>query len=202
MRSIWVGLVVSAVLFAGGCNSRSQAGNRKGPARAVKAQAELPPDREEDIVTGYGVNAAKARERALVMAQERVRAQLAEKLGTAWRPSEDILDPENLESKGVIRSLGEPVGLTLKDGDWLVAKYHVRLTRPYLQEAARVARQQHMSDRHLLAARVLIGLVALLLVVTGYLRLEELTRGYATTMLRASAVGVLLVVGLGLWMTA
>ena len=203
MRSIWVGLLVLAGLCAGLVGLRSEAANRKPPARAVKTQAETPPDREEDIVKGYGLDAVAARERALEKAQERVREQLAEKLGTFWRPSKEVLDPEYLVSVGVVRSIGEPaVGPTVDDQRLLVAQYHVRVNRTYLQEVSRVVRQQQMSDRHLIAGRILIGLLAVLLVVTGYLRLEELTRGYATTMLRAAAVVVLLVVGLGLWVTA
>jgi len=200
MRSFWVGLVVAAVLLTGLSALRSQAGNRKVPAD-VKTPVEALPDRMGGIFTGYGVDAAKAVEQAQAQAQERVRAILAEELGTGFRPL-GILEPGHLKRMGVIHDVGEPVSLTLKDGDWFVAKIHVTVTRPYLQEAARYARQQHTSDRHLIAARVLAGLVALLLVVTGYLRLEDLTRGYATTMLRAAAVGVLLVVGLGLWVTA
>ncbi len=79
MRSIWVGLLVLAGLCAGLVGLRSEGANRKPPTRAVKAQAETPPDREEDIVKGYGLDAVAARERALEKAQERVRQQLAEK---------------------------------------------------------------------------------------------------------------------------
>ena len=203
MRSIWVGLLVLAGLCAGLVGLRSEAANRKLPARAVKTQAETPPDREEDIVKGYGLDAVAARERALEKAQERVREQLAEKLGTFWRPSKEVLDPDYLISVGVVRSIGEPVvGPTVDDQRLLVVQYHVRVNRTYLQEVSRVVRQQQMSDRHLIAGRILAGLLAVLLVVTGYLRLEDLTRGYATTMLRAAAVVVLLVVGFGLWVTA
>ncbi len=202
MRSIWAGLVVSAVLFGGGCNSQAQTGNRKMPARAVESQAEHPPDRMGGIVTGYGVDAAKADEQALMKAQERVRELLGEKLGKSLRPDMEVLDPGYLARLEVVRPAGEPVPVTLKDGDYLEASYRVRLNDNYLREVARFARHQQMSDRHLIAARVLIGLVVLLLVITGYLRLEEATRGYATTMLRVAAVAVLVVAGLGLVLTA
>src|SRR4051812_29167405 len=105
MRSLWVGLVALAVLNTG-CNARTEAGGRKVSARAVKAWIDIPPKYEEDIVKGYGVDAAKARERALEKAQERVREQLAEKLGTSWRPSGEVLDPEFLTRFEVVRDLG------------------------------------------------------------------------------------------------
>ena len=174
-----------------------------GCRRAGKAQAEPPPERQGELVKGYGVDPARAEEQAVEQAQERVRDLLAEKLGTSLRPDSDMLDPDYLTPARGHPARGRPVAVTLKDGDWFVASYRVRLNDNYLREVARFARHQQMGDRHLIAARVLAGLVALLLVVTGYLRLEEATRGYATTMLRAAAVAVLLVVVvLGLMVTA
>ncbi len=46
--------------------------------------------------------------------------------------------------------------------------------------------------RHLILGRILAALVALFLIVMGYLRLEELTRGYYTTLLRVVAGTALL----------
>jgi hypothetical protein len=43
------------------------------------------------------------------------------------------------------------------------------------------------------------GVVALLLVGIGYLRLEEATKGYYTSLLRLSAVGILALVGFVIW---
>jgi hypothetical protein len=42
---------------------------------------------------------------------------------------------------------------------------------------------------------------AVLLVITGYLRLEEATKGYYTTLLRVAAIGVLVATAIGLVMT-
>jgi len=195
---MWVGLVALAVLSTGHHCSRTEAGNRKLLSKFVEVRADRPAEREEDIVKGYGVDAAKARERALEKAQDRVREQLAEKLGTSWRPGDEVLDPEFLTRFEVVRNLGEPVEQMIDGEPRIVAQYHVRVNRPYLHEVARAVRHQQMSDRHLIAGRVLIGLLAVLLVTTGYLRLEDLTRGYATTLLRVGAVVILLVVGFAL----
>jgi hypothetical protein len=59
-----------------------------------------------------------------------------------------------------------------------------------------------MHDRQLLLARLLAAAVAVLLVITGYLRLEHATRGYYTTLLRLAAVGIVAVVSAGLWLLA
>ena len=63
------------------------------------------------------------------------------------------------------------------------------------EEMQQVAREHRMKERQGLVARVLAGLVALLLVAGGYLRLEEATRGYYTTLLRGAALVVLALVG-------
>jgi hypothetical protein len=55
-----------------------------------------------------------------------------------------------------------------------------------------------MVSRHLLLARVLGGVVCLLIVVGAYLRLEEATKGYYTRLLRLTAIGILIGVGAAL----
>jgi hypothetical protein len=65
-------------------------------------------------------------------------------------------------------------------------------------EAERVAREDVVKWRLTLLAKVLAGAVVLLLVVGGYLRLEEATRGYFTTLLRLGAAGVVLLTVVGL----
>ena len=48
---------------------------------------------------------------------------------------------------------------------------------------------------------MLAGLVVLLLVGAGYLRLEDMTRGYATQLLRMSAFTVVALAAAALWLT-
>jgi hypothetical protein len=50
-----------------------------------------------------------------------------------------------------------------------------------------------------LLGKILVGLVALLAVVTGYIRLDDWTKGYYTGWLRLAAWGILAVVGTGLF---
>ena len=49
--------------------------------------------------------------------------------------------------------------------------------------------QLHVSQRMTLLAKVLAGILALLVTVAGYIRLEELTKGYYTRWLRLAVVG-------------
>ena len=65
----------------------------------------------------------------------------------------------------------------------------------------RHAQQDRVLDRHLLLARVLGGAVAVLLVLAGYLRLEDATRGYYTRLLRLAAIALVALAGVGVWLT-
>jgi hypothetical protein len=69
-----------------------------------------------------------------------------------------------------------------------------------IDEARKQALEPAVSWRHTFVGRALGSLVALFLVVFGYLRLEELTRGYYTTLLRLGAAGVMLMTVMGLFL--
>jgi hypothetical protein len=58
-----------------------------------------------------------------------------------------------------------------------------------------------VAARQPILLRLLGAAVALLLVVTGYLRLEHATRGYSTKLLRLAAFVALAVAAAALWLT-
>jgi hypothetical protein len=61
-------------------------------------------------------------------------------------------------------------------------------------------RQERATARQSIMVRVLGGLVALLVVIACYLRLEDATKGYYTTLLRVAAVTFVVLVGAGIWL--
>ncbi len=61
-------------------------------------------------------------------------------------------------------------------------------------------RIERATARQGVMVRVLGGLVALLVVIACYLRLEDATKGYYTTLLRLAAVAFVLLVGAGIWL--
>jgi hypothetical protein len=63
-----------------------------------------------------------------------------------------------------------------------------------VDQAREQAQENVIFWRHLVVGRILAALVALFLIVSGYLRLEELTRGYYTTLLRVGAGAVMLLI--------
>ncbi len=85
--------------------------------------------------------------------------------------------------------------------DTKVVRVQLEVTREQAEDLDKVAREERMEPRHLLLARILAGMVAMILVLGGYLRLEEATRGYYTLLLRAAAVLVLVAVGAGLYLS-
>ncbi len=203
-RSTWfVALLTAGLVLVLGVQLSAGA-NRKPRKSRSSAPVTVKPAGPEEVVDGYGSTERSARARALENAQQRVAEMLRDKAGDPnWKPPADLLDPEVLERYGVIAEMDskpkESVGV---DGDRaLVARYKVQLTDDYLRAVQKEARQERVGQRHVLLFRVLGGVLAVLLVAAGYLRLEEMTRGYATHLLRLGAFAVLAVVGVALWLT-
>jgi hypothetical protein len=148
------------------------------------------------IVEGHGTDAAAAGERAMEAAQRRLVAMLPEALARAAP-----LDPDLLRQTGAVTPEGGPAPSVVVQGSRLVvARYRVELTPAYLAEARRVARDEMSRERQALLGKILAGILVALLVVCGYVRLEEWTRGYATRLLQMASLAVLAVAGLVLWL--
>ena len=195
----WLPLLALA-LFAGSfLGSLCAAGPRQKPAPARPAPR--PADEDERVVIGYGRTDRAAREVALVKAQARVEEDLRQLYArTGWRPVAAQLEPEHLTRLGVVREVGTSVDRN-QEGQRIKVSLRVELTPQYLHEVRQAARQEVVLVRLLLLARVLGGLVILLVVMAGYLRLEEATRGYYTGLLRGAAVVVVLLAGVALWLS-
>jgi hypothetical protein len=61
-------------------------------------------------------------------------------------------------------------------------------------------RQDRVTSRQGVLARLLAGVIAVLVAVACYLRLEDATKGYYTTLLRLAAVTFVVLVGGGIWL--
>lgn len=149
-------------------------------------------------VEGYGESEEDAFDVAQKKALESIKNDLDERFGASFW----VLDVDTLHDRGV---LGDPTLLPSRrklPGNRPVyhAQVRVTLTPAFLADMNDRGRSLRMGDRHLLVGRVLLGLVTLLLVVIGYLRLEDVTRGYYTRLLRLGAIAILALVGAGLWL--
>lgn len=147
-------------------------------------------------VKGYGETAGDARERALEKARDSVEEYLVNRYPhIGWRPTIQRLLAEN------VVKVDDPQQGDFAERQGFEVAAHVDLREANLgklqtevDQAREQAHEHVLFWRHLLVGRILAGLVALFLIVSGYLRLEELTRGYYTTLLRVAAGAVLLLI--------
>ena len=136
--------------------------------------------------TGIGKTEAKARHNAL----ERACEWIGEESGLGWTPDTQYLLDRALVRFGDAedKDFGEPVD-TMK-----VVKMQLDITAQQASEIQKQTQQQRMKVRQKTSLLIVLGVVCLLGVVGGYLRLEEATKGYFTRRLRLAAVGVVLLV--------
>ena len=195
--------LVVALLVVANAHQTGHAQNksRKKEAKAKPMPARVMPQAEE--VPGNGETADKARETARKNAVARVEELLLERFSRGdWQPAARHLDAEYLEEKKVIQPAGETkIGPGVVGDVNFTAMYRVELTTEYMNELVKEARVRKVEERHLVLGRVVFAILALALVTAGYLRLEEMSRGYATKLLRLAAVVLLAIVGAGLYLT-
>ncbi len=150
----------------------------------------------DDPVVGVGKTVADAKDDALEQARKRILEYLAEHYGEM----DAQLTPTLLRQLNVVHQEGPPQELKLdRAGDSWEVKMTVDLTPEALSKIQKLARDHRALERQKWAAKGLAGSLAILLVVFGYLRLEEATKGYQTTWLRLAALAVLTSAGLLLW---
>jgi hypothetical protein len=111
----------------------------------------------------------------------------------SWQPPLEYVK-QNLVSERSLKTKHEESGQ-----ETYVVTLDVKVTDKDLQEMVEKDRQVSMEAREWLVAKVLGGLLALLIAVAGYFRLEEATRGYYTNWLRLGALGLLAATGVTLW---
>src|SRR5262249_372923 len=87
-----------------------------------------------------------------------------------------------------------PVGLMRR------IQMRIEVTSDDRADMLQLARHALSERRMHLAAKVLTGLVALLMSVAGYVRLAEWTKGYYTGGLGVATAGFLAAVGLAFWL--
>jgi len=145
---------------------------------------------------GWGQTREDAEENALKRAREKILAYLAaNNHRLEWTPNLDYIkkhmvkESEPEPSKNFGDGVGELQGMKLvievSPEDW--------------QNMLREDRRVRSEFRMVVLAKVLAGLVAFLGAFAGYLRLEELTKGYYTAWLRLAAIGFVSAVGAGIW---
>jgi len=140
--------------------------------------------------TGIGKTETAARNDALALACR----WLGEHSGLAWTP-----DAQYLLDHALVRfddaedkEFEQPMG-TMK-----VVEMELDITDKQAREIQKQSQHERMKERQKWSLLMVLGVVCLLSVVGGYLRLEEATKGYYTRRLRLAAIGIVVVIVVGL----
>jgi len=189
-------LILALLLPAGGAEASPR---RRAPTPPVSEPVAVPaaPNQGAEFIR-YGRTTSDAKDLALEDARRWVEEYVTGHYGT-----NGPVAVEDLSRHQMVRVEDHVQEVDLGRGERAQAvRVRVELTPSYLREVEDHAHQQRVEQRHLLTARVLGGLVVLLMVGVGYLRLEEATRGYYTTLLRLAALGLVALAGAGLLVLA
>jgi len=190
MRAAWLASLMILTLLSSGVRAESPRPGRSKPS-AEDTKSLL----WSAKVRGYGVVDFEARQMALKKGMEELNVFIEgqQKPPFVWRPTPEYIDRhlvkeshpgEEQELEGSkVKELILTIGITDRDYREMVNQ-------------DRVAR----SDlRMIFLGKVLAGLVAMLGAFAGYFRLEEATKGFYTAWLRLGAVGLVAMVGAGLY---
>jgi len=104
------------------------------------------------------------------------------------------LDSSNEEMREA-RNVPDPL-------DKKVVGFRVEVLSSDLQDIYRQEQVYRIGQRQLFLARLLALVVAGLAAIATYLRLDEATKGYYTTLLRVGSIALVAMVGAGLWWLA
>jgi hypothetical protein len=191
------------------------------PARVeARAETPIPPVRggkgpvfKKEIV-GRGEKKDLACENLLYKAMYEIQLLLEENGVKDFKPSEellhsakivplqgDLMDKVEALDEGKGYQVTAPVEVTAEQLEMMRVLARAERNRAVKEIEQELARQREhlVKDRQRWMGLTLGGVVALLLVGIGYLRLEEATKGYYTGLLRVSAVGILALVGFIIW---
>jgi hypothetical protein len=150
------------------------------------------PPEYEVKAEGYGVQQEDATEDAVKDACHKIQEYLASKYGEKFTPTEAEVKAKQIVGQPEFET-ADNLTLTQEAARKPVIKaiVPVKLSAEQVKDFREEARKFRVGGRMKTTGVILAGLIALLLVGGGYLRLEEATKGYYTTLLRVGAVAIL-----------
>ena len=183
MRLARFASLVALILLAAGL--RAATGGSEIPKARVSASGDG--KYPTWTITAWGKTPQDGNEVALETAREEVREYLTRQdPGVQWTPSRDWVDKNLVKTRHQeVKNHEEPL---LGEGYDVTLK--VEVGPKQYREILEKDREQRVQQRELLLARVLAGVVALLVAAVAYLRLDEATKGYYSLWLRLGALGL------------
>jgi hypothetical protein len=182
MRLARFASLVALVLLAGGVCTAAGAVTHRAQISA-SGDAKYP----SWTVTAWGKTPQDGNEVALDKALKEVESYLARQDPPVhWKPSRDWVD------RNLVKTRHQEVKVLNDEdlGDGYDVTLKVEVGPKQYREILERDREERVKQRDLLLARILAGVVALLVAVVGYLRLDEATKGYYTLWLRLGALGL------------
>ncbi len=199
-------LVALRVQASGGPNGRADKKKTPDPAPAKTAGDASSPIREKWETNKFGKTEEAAKGLATNDARDWLDNYLAEQHPPfKWRPDVDYLQ------KNHMLTFSEAKTIEVGDEDEREKFQEVTLTvevtnkiySDMLEQDRKLRddeRKAVAKDRQTLLGKLLAGLLAGLVAVAGYLRLDEATKGYYTTWLRVASVALVATIGAGVWL--
>jgi hypothetical protein len=189
-------LLVAAVRVqkSGGAGPRTE--SKKGSSvAAAKTSANMSsPVLESWEVSGYDDKADVAEQFALEEARRKVVAFLAgQSHRLEWQPDLDYVRHDLITAKKQ-EQMEDPVFGKEK------VTLTVAVTQKSLEDMQKQDKKLRVEQRQTFLAKVLAGLLAVLVAVTFYFRLDDATKGYYTTLLRVASLALVATVGAGVWL--
>ncbi|HLJ95712.1 MAG TPA: hypothetical protein VKU02_21225 [Gemmataceae bacterium] len=159
----------------------------------------VPPKEPEILlsrtVDGWGETVADAEQMALENARRVIVDcfALREDHPLEWRPNLNYIHRYLIKKRDALEDSEEPLrGLQ-------GVRLWIEIDRGKWDAMLQKDREVRSESRMVLLGKLLAGVVAFLGAIAGYLRLEEMTKGYYTAWLRLAAIGFVSVVGAGIW---
>ncbi len=183
--TLWVSLVAVCAILGGMRVHATSTARSKPAAKQSAAAAKNLTWSKEDKAAGFTIPEAE------VAAGEKATEAVLDYLKSRnpaleWKPSVAYVDRHLLRDK---RPSGrEPSELFGKEMETVT--WRVEITPKDYDEILRLDRQVRVSQRHALLFKGLMAVVAALVAVAGYFRLEDATKGYYTWWLRLAAGGL------------
>jgi hypothetical protein len=178
----------------------------KATAAAVKAPSTAP---QGSVASTEVVKYCDTQQAARELAVDQARIWVGDFLSRQdppvdWRPDNEYV-AKNLikDSKEEVIQLGEEG----KKEDFQQVTLTVEVSQKTLDDMRSHDREYHdlkrkeiSGSRQVLLAKILAGLVAGLIALAAYLRLDEATKGYYKTWLRLGSLALVATVGAGVWL--
>jgi hypothetical protein len=143
----------------------------------------------------FGTTAENAKQLLLDDAQQELVSKLRAQ-HIKWTPSTQYIE-QHITQESV-----EPDKTDVKGTKMTEVKLQVTVSQDDYQEILNADREVRRDNNQLFLARILATIVTICAAVSGYLRLDEATKGYYTNLLRLGSLGLVAVVGGGVWLLA